>query len=83
MICRKLAGLVEHFRDERHYMSHQIIGVAVLDKADFKEDFRAYILKNEEEFTRLKTQIAKLTQSLTSTATKLRVSLKFYSNLKL
>lgn len=55
-------------------MSNQVCGKTVKDGEDFKEDFRGYILKNEEDFNSLGEEINLLEQNLAKKEDKIRVS---------
>ena len=65
--------MIEHFRDERHYMSNQVAGLAIPDNIEFKTEFRNYILKNDEDFNNLRGEISKLEESLAIKSKKIKV----------
>ena len=76
---REMSNLVEHFRDERHYLSNQVSGQTISDKSDLKSEYRNYMLRNEEELNNMRLEIKKLQDCLSQKSEKIMVSLLLFS----
>lgn len=72
-----MSNLVEHFRDERHYLSNQVSGNTITDKSDLKSEYRNYMLRNEEELNNMRLEINKLQDCLSQKSEKIMVSVLF------
>ena len=76
---REMSNLVEHFRDERHYLSNQVSGQTITDKSDLKSEYRNYMLRNEEELNNMRLEIKELQDCLSQKSEKIMVSLLLFS----
>lgn len=64
---------MDHFKEERYYLSNQVMGESIADKDDLKPKFQQYAEKNDEELRRMEGMVTELEAKLQQQVEKTKV----------